>query len=165
MHRPNPWVHKCTLRHRQKPHGPRPPRGCLLAGHVLLGGSVEAARGKGIFDVPTASSSFIWICPDRSRIGRRPIIEPMPQQLLQPRSNPARPIVFVGPGEWLPWFFSEIGILLSSPMAGFRYAVNCGQSPVRFKVSKNFTLGTFKLASLKNNLLLSIGYTSGMFYA
>ena len=49
MHRSNPLVHKCTLRHRQKPHGPRPPRGCWLAGHVLLGASVEAARGKGIF--------------------------------------------------------------------------------------------------------------------
>ena len=51
MHRSNPLVQKCTLRHRQKPHG------CWLAGHVLLGGSVEAARGKGIFDVPTACSS------------------------------------------------------------------------------------------------------------
>ena len=107
MHRSDPLVHKCTLRHRQKPHGPRPPRGCWLAGHVLLGGSVEAARGKGIFVVPTASSSFIWICPDRSGISRRQIIKLMPEHFIQPLSNRARPLVFVGSGQCLPWLFSE----------------------------------------------------------
>ena len=41
-----------------------------------------------------------------------------------------------------------------------RYAMNCDQSLVRLKaskVSKNFTLETFKPASIKNNFLLSIG--------
>ena len=138
MHRSNPLVHKCTLRHRQKPHG------CWLAGHVLLGGSVEAARGKGIFDVPTASSSFIWICPDRSRISRRRIIKLILQQLFQPISNRPRPVAALVFQRILP------KISLSSPMAGFRYAMNCAQSLVRFKaskVSKNFTLEPFKLAS------------------
>ena len=45
MHRSNPSVHKCTLRHRRKPHGPRPPRGCWLAGHVLLS-SITAEQAQ-----------------------------------------------------------------------------------------------------------------------
>ena len=75
MHRSNPLVHKCTLRHRQKPHGPRPPRGCWLAGHVLLGGSVEAARGKGIFDVPTAARIVIPACAVMPLVSRWDIEE------------------------------------------------------------------------------------------